>query len=62
MIMEFFADMMAKAMAPAIVKNIKEGISAYEDARFPMPVRCKARHWMKRGEERIDFKALLFEE
>ena len=59
MIGEFIWDMIARAMAPWIAENVINGISEFHKHYFPMPIRCRARHWMKRGEARIDFYELF---
>lgn len=45
-----------------IVQNVVNGLEKFDDNYYPMPVRCRARHWMGRGEARIDFSGLLPED
>jgi hypothetical protein len=55
MIEEFIGDMIARVMA----QNVIAGIAEFDKHYFPMPVRCRARHWMKRGEARVDLYELF---
>lgn len=63
MIREFvengIAHMLAHMLAPTLARNIVEGIAEFERHYFRIPIRCKARRFMKRGENRIDYKALF---
>ena len=52
------AGVIVKELAPTFLENIVSGVQEFERNCYAVPVRCRARHWMKRGEERINLKAL----
>jgi hypothetical protein len=60
MIRDYIANAIATALAPTIARNIIDGVAEFDKHSFSMPVRCKARRWMKRGEVRVDLNALGF--
>lgn len=59
MITEIIGDIIALAISPTIAKNVVEGIKEFDNHCYPVPARCRARHWMPRGKERIDIKSLF---
>lgn len=52
---------MTQLLDPAIARDVIRGYVAFRSGRhcYPVPVRCRARRWMRRGEMRIDIKNLL---
>jgi hypothetical protein len=54
------ANRIVNELTPIFLDNIVNGMREFNNQCYPMPVRCRSKHWMKRGEERINLKALGF--
>ena len=56
---EKLAERLMESIAATMADHVINGIEEFERNYYPVPIRCKARRFYRRGQERINFKALF---